>query len=248
MRPLQRFGSTEILLLSGMAAMIAVSLQTVPAVRLAQMVFFMLFAALTGKRVRLLPPLFILLSVVAVNLFSPNGRVLFSLWRLDITYGALRLGLLKGALLVGLVYVSRVSVGPDLRLPGYFGALILKTFAYFEKLTEKWPETRGDLLGRVDALLEEISGDGLKAKGATGTAAGDLEAGGAAGAAAETAADAAPYAAGKDARAAAAGKDAHSGDVSPGGRGRRNVITAVVLVIAGWGPYLTIALARCSLR
>jgi hypothetical protein len=160
MRSILRGRSTEILLLCGLAAMVAVSLQDVMPVRLGQMIFFMILAGLMGRRVRLIPPAVMLISVVIANLFAPNGRVLFSIWSLDVTYGALRLGLLKGSLLVGLIYVSRVSVGPGLRVPGYFGALLLKAFEYFEMLTEKWPGTRGGLLKRVDALLEEVSGFG----------------------------------------------------------------------------------------
>ena len=158
MKPILRNFSTEILLFCGMLTMIAVSLQSVLIVRCGQMVFFMAFARFAGKRVRLLPPAVMLLSVVVANIFFPNGRVLFSVWRIDVTLGALRLGLMKGSLLIGLIYVSRVSVGLELKIPGRLGALFLKTFAYFEELTEKWPETRGDLLGRIDDLLMRISG------------------------------------------------------------------------------------------
>ena len=152
--------STVVLLLCGLAAMVGLSLQDVMPVRCGQMIFFMILAGMMGRRVRLIPPAVLLLSVVVASLFSPNGLVLFSIWRFDVTYGALRLGLLKGALLVGLIYVSRVSVGPGLKIPGRFGALLLKAFAYFEALTEKWPSTRGGLFSRIDQLLEEVSGTG----------------------------------------------------------------------------------------
>lgn len=194
-----------------MLTMIAVSLQSTVVVRCAQMVFFLIFAGLMGRRVRLLPPAVMLLSVVVANLFSPNGRVLFSVWRLDITYGALRLGLMKGTLFIGLIYISRVSVGPGLKFPGRFGALLLKTFAYFEQLTEKWPLTHGDVLGRIDELLLTISrSDAGSARGeprgpeaADGRRGGVIAAGGT---------EIQPY--------------------------RRNLLAAAVLLTAGWGPYI----------
>lgn len=190
--------------------MIAVSMQSDVVVRCAQMVFFMMFAAIMGRRVRLLPPAVMLLSVVIANLFSPNGRVLLSFWRFDVTSGAIRLGFLKGSLLIGLIYVSRVSVGPGLRIPGRFGALFLKTFAYFEELTEKWPDTRGDLLARIDELLEKM---GIPGRGEATTVAGTSN--------------------------------------EPGGRSnqtdtrqiRRNLVAAVVLLAAGWGPVIAASVA-----
>ena len=117
---------------------------------------------------------------------------------------------LKASLLVGLIYVSRVSVGPGLKIPGYFGALLLKAFAYFELLTEKWPGTRGGLLKRIDALLEEVTG----VNGAKDMASGSAEA------------------------PSPAPRQKHLPQRSP----QKNFIAAAVLLIAGWGPYIAIAI------
>ena len=207
--------STEVLLFCGLATMVAVSLQDVMPVRCAQMVLFMVLAGMMGRRVRLIPPAVMLLSVVIANLFSPNGRVLFSVWRVDVTFGALRLGLLKGSLLVGLIYVSRVSVGPGLKIPGYFGALLLKAFAYFEALTEKWPGTKGGLLKRIDGLLEEVSSAGNTDGAAMGASPGP-----------------APVSAGEI-------EAPRPHEPRPA---RKNLIAAAVLIIAGWGPYIAVAI------
>lgn len=204
MNPLFERWSSEILLFCGLLTMIAVSIQSDVVVRCAQMAFFMTFAAIMGRRVRLLPPAVMLLSVVIANLFSPNGRVLLSLWRFDVTSGAVRLGFLKGSLLIGLIYVSRISVGPGLRIPGRFGALFLKTFAYFEELSEKWPETRGDLLARIDDLLERMAIHGV------------------------------------DGTTAEPGGGSHQTGTR---RIRRNLVAAVVLLAAGWGPFIATSVA-----
>ncbi len=203
----------EILAVCGLVTIIAVSLQPLTAVRCGQMVFFMIFAGLIGKRVRLLPPAVMLITVVIANLFTPNGRVLFSFWRMDITFGALELGLMKASLLIGLIYVSRLSVGPDLRIPGRFGALFLKTFAYFEELTAKWPETRGDLLTRIDDLLERVEEDNSVDDAQTGVKADNVP-----------------------------GDGTKSSSQRSSKQLRRNTISAAILVLAGWGPYIVAVL------
>ena len=220
MKTILRNFSTEILLFCGMLTMIAVSLQSVLIIRCGQMVFFMALARLAGKRVRLLPPAVMLLSVVVANLFVPNGRVLFSVWRIDVTLGALRLGLMKGSLLIGLIYVSRVSVGLELKIPGRLGALFLRTFAYFEELTERWADTRGDLLGRIDDLLMSISGEETQQ-----TPTGSVNGGATARAA-------------KQRRESSKGREVNAAGPVSKQTYRRNLAAAAVIIAAGWGPYI----------
>lgn len=112
-----------------------------------QTLLFMGLAALTGRRVLILPNLIMLTGIVVANLLSPLGRVLFKAGPLPITLGALEDGLGKAALLIGLIYLSRLMVRDDLVLPGRFGALIAKVFRYFGLITER----RGALGFRRDA-------------------------------------------------------------------------------------------------
>ncbi len=154
----RRIGSPLLLLVCGLISMIGMIVQTSAPIRFGQMIFVMVVAAASGKRVKLLPPFFMLTGVVAANLLVPNGRVLLSAGRFDITLGALENGLLKGALLVGMIYLSRLSVRPGLRLPGTFGSLLLRAFAYFEALNREWPETSGPVMERLDDLLVRVRG------------------------------------------------------------------------------------------
>ncbi|HUX20353.1 MAG TPA: hypothetical protein VMW69_03875, partial [Spirochaetia bacterium] len=64
-------------------------------VRWLQTLLFMGLALLTGKRVLVMPNLIMLLGIVAANLLSPLGRVLFKAGPLPITLGALEDGLGK---------------------------------------------------------------------------------------------------------------------------------------------------------
>ena len=151
-----RRSSGSTLLICGLISMVGMVVQTSALIRCGQMLAVMIVSGVSGKRVRLLPPFFMLTGVIIANVLVPNGRVLLNFGRFGITLGAIESGLLKGALLVGMIYVSRLSVGRGLRLPGTFGSLLLRAFAYFEALTEQWPATTGPLIARVDDVLVRI--------------------------------------------------------------------------------------------
>ena len=124
-----------------------------------QTVLFVLLSVLEGKRFKPLPPLVMVVSIAVINLFNPIGRIIFTLGRFRVTYGALYLGLIKGLTLVGLIYLSRSAVRSDLVLPGRFGRIIGRTFYYFDRINERWSRTKGEkrgLIRRLDILLLDI--------------------------------------------------------------------------------------------
>ena len=115
----------------------ALWLQHRPAFKAAQVLLFFALAAWARPRGCWragLGSLVILAVTVAMNLAVPLGRVLLSLGPLKITQGALESGLGKGLTLVGLVYLSRLSVRPDLELPGTAGRYVARTFFYLNRL------------------------------------------------------------------------------------------------------------------
>ena len=83
-----------------------------------------------------LASLVFLAATVAVNLAVPLGRVLWRVGPWRITQGALESGLAKGLTLVGLAYLSRFCVRPDLRLPGAAGRYVARTLFYLNRLLE----------------------------------------------------------------------------------------------------------------
>jgi heptaprenyl diphosphate synthase len=100
----------------------------------------------------------IFLSVtVAVNLAVPLGRVLWRLGPWSITQGALEGGLAKGLTLVGLAYLSRFSVRPDLRLPGAVGRYVARTLFYLNRLLElRRTLSFSRLTDSLDGVLEKL--------------------------------------------------------------------------------------------
>ena len=145
--------SPGLLAAAGLLVVPAFVFQEQPVIRAAQAAAFVVLAAATGRRVRVLPPVLITIAAVAAHLLVPSGRLLAELGPLKITLGSIRLGVQKATLLVGLVYLSRFSVRSGLVLPGSFGRLLVRMFYYFEQLSREWPRSRGSLIDRLDGVL-----------------------------------------------------------------------------------------------
>jgi heptaprenyl diphosphate synthase len=126
-------------------------------VRASQVLVFGLLAWLVGKRIRWMYFIIIVSSITFFHVLSPLGRVLFDIGPITVTEGALRLGLLKGLTIAGLVFISLFSIRRDLELPGRFGGLIGKVFYYFERVIEGKKRIRARaIIDSVDEVLEEL--------------------------------------------------------------------------------------------
>ena len=112
------------------------------------------------KKIKVIPVVVVTLSITLITLLIPNGKVLFRINFLNsfpITQGAFLKGLQKSAVLSGTVFLSRIFISKKILLPGTIGALISKTFFYFEKLTEKKIDLKSkNILKNIDARLCEI--------------------------------------------------------------------------------------------
>jgi hypothetical protein len=104
-----------------------------------------------------LASLVFLAATAAVNLAVPLGRVLWRVGPWSITQGALESGLAKGLTLVGLAYLSRFCVRPDLRLPGAAGRYVARTLFYLNRLLELRARlSLSRLADSMDAVLESL--------------------------------------------------------------------------------------------
>jgi hypothetical protein len=152
------------LLIGGLLTAAGFLLQREPVPKLSLVFVFMSLVFVSNKRIRILPPAAIFISVTAMNLFRPYGSLLCSVGPLQITAGALEIGIIKASTLVGLIYVSRFFVRPTVKLPGTVGALLGNTLYYFEIITEKWRKTESDtLFDRIDTLLLELDTEATRA-------------------------------------------------------------------------------------
>ncbi|MBQ0040204.1 MAG: Gx transporter family protein [Treponema sp.] len=113
---------------------------------------------LTKKKVRILPSLMIIVSVTFFSLLVPHGRIIVEFWKLKITEGALMSGLVRSGRLCGAVFLSKLAVSRDLKLPSRAGAFMSLVFYYFEKLSlQKIKFSRKTFMKSLDDILLEAS-------------------------------------------------------------------------------------------
>jgi hypothetical protein len=118
---------------------------------------FLAAALVSGKKVSLVATLAVSAGIVAANLLVPVGKVLAVLGPLKLTQTALIDGVGKALVFEGLVYISKASIVPGLRLPGRFGALVASAFLYYDRIIEYKGSIRpATLIADADALMLQL--------------------------------------------------------------------------------------------
>ncbi|WP_296326219.1 hypothetical protein [Treponema sp. UBA3813] len=126
------------------------------AVWLFVLIFFIL-ACVKGRRIRLLPSLFIVIFVTFFALLAPSGEVLLSIGSFRITSDSLLLGLRRSGILVGMVFLSRLIINPQVKVKGKVGNKLTEVFFYLNLLTEKKISfKKGHIIEAIDERLCEI--------------------------------------------------------------------------------------------
>ncbi|MCR5762180.1 MAG: Gx transporter family protein [Treponema sp.] len=124
--------------------------------------FFFILVLISRKgKVRILPSVIVICSVTLLALLSPYGKVLMEAGRFKITEGALKNGLKRSGVLVGMVFASRCIVSRNVALPGKAGCFISKVFFLFDSLTSAGKLSgmkvrKGSVLKQLDAHLMEM--------------------------------------------------------------------------------------------
>lgn len=136
--------------IAGLITVPALLFQTNLYIKICQVLLFILLSVLSGKRFRVLPNLLIAAGIIFMNLLTPLGKILFSLGNFYITEGALKAGLQKTLVLIGLIYLSRFSVTRGLSFPGELGGTLARVFYYFEEITAR----RGGLFSKGNGKKE----------------------------------------------------------------------------------------------
>jgi heptaprenyl diphosphate synthase len=163
-----------LLFFAGFTASVVFLLVSQLVVKAALFFLFLLIAAFTGKKIRLLVTAVVMTGIVACNLFPPFGRVLVTAGPFTVALGSLENGLRKALNLEGLIMLSKLVVPAKLKLPGAFGKLLAETFRILERFdryrglftnsdTDKNkadnPARKKRLMERLDLLLLELSAD-----------------------------------------------------------------------------------------
>jgi heptaprenyl diphosphate synthase len=113
---------------------------------------------LTARRkLRLLPPAMLLISLAILSLFEPNGKVLLSLGSVAFTEGSLTLAFTKALRLMSLLAASQCLTASNPRLKGRSGSILLLDLAYFGQLSSSFRATKGSLVKRIDQALHHAA-------------------------------------------------------------------------------------------
>lgn len=96
---------------------------------------FFILASIKRKKVRILPSVFVTITIVFFALLSQHGKVLLTFGSFRITSDALFLGLRRSGILVGMVFLSQIIISPKLTLPGKVGKFLKRVFFWLEELT-----------------------------------------------------------------------------------------------------------------
>lgn len=123
-------------LLSGSIFLPSFLLQTSLCIRFFQVTVIIIFFIISGKRFKPVPVVILFTGITAANVIRPAGAVIFHILRFPVTEDALYGGISRALLLIGLIYVSRLSVSSSIRLPGRIGRMLGSVLFYFEKITE----------------------------------------------------------------------------------------------------------------
>ncbi len=117
---------------------------------------------LSKKKIRLLPSLMIIASVTFFSLLVPHGKILTEIWKLKITEGALVSGLIRSGRLCGALFLSKLAVDRNLKLPSKAGLFMNLVFCYFEKLSAgKIKTEKKNFIKNLDQVLLGIFDDSL---------------------------------------------------------------------------------------
>ena len=131
-----------------------------PMLRVVQFLFFWLLCQFTGIKNNPFITILVFLGIVSFNLIMPYGRVLYSIGTFNVTLGALMMGIHRAATLSGLIMLSRLSIRPDLKIPGGFGTLVGESFRYFALImNSKKRITRKNLMADIDRIMIDLSSE-----------------------------------------------------------------------------------------
>jgi hypothetical protein len=98
---------------------------------------------------------------MTAHFLQPFGKIYFTLGNFPVTEGSLRTGLIKTTTVIGLVYLSRLTIRPGLGFPGRPGRIFAETLRCFERITAyRTRIDRKNFWPSLDRLLAAVYGAG----------------------------------------------------------------------------------------
>jgi len=141
--------------------------------RIAMLVVAAAASWLSGRRLSPLTTIVVLASIVGANLLVPLGRRLVTWGPLVVTEIALSEGLRKAVTFEALMFISKACLGPNLRLPGRFGAFFAEALRGYDRILEhKGSVHLATFMKDIDEILNSVYHDQNTSDGNRGVASG----------------------------------------------------------------------------
>ena len=123
-------------LIMGLVFIPAYLLQESIYIRTFQLIILISVYIYKGGKFRILPNLMLFSGILLAYILIPTGKVIIMLGNFPLTRGSVNSGLTRALMIIGLIYISRLSVSSKLNFKGNLGNLIGRVFFYFEAITE----------------------------------------------------------------------------------------------------------------
>lgn len=111
-------------------------------------VLCLLIQKISGRKILFLPFLWLWIFVIVTSLFSPSGKVIFSVWKISITKGALLDGFIKALKLSSAASLSQSATTIRFSQNNIFGRIFLYYGKLYEKITSSPADFGFDFLYR----------------------------------------------------------------------------------------------------
>lgn len=122
-----------------------------------------LLQLIAKRRIRVVPPLMLLFSMLLLSLFEPYGKVLFSFGSVAFTQGSVEIALIKALRLISLLSASQCISASNPKLSAKNLAYIPLTLGYFTLLSTSFKGSTGSLVQRVDQTLLKTAAGSVEA-------------------------------------------------------------------------------------
>lgn len=114
------------------------------------MIFCLILQRISGRKILLLPYILLWIFIIISCLLVPQGKVIYSFWKIRITYGALMEGVTKAMILTSVSALSQCMAGIRFSKKDSFIALV---FLYYQRLQKAYEKGTGNIFDKLKTAL-----------------------------------------------------------------------------------------------
>lgn len=114
------------------------------------MIFCLILQRVSGRKVMFLPYMMLWIFIIFSSLLVPQGKVLWSFWKIRITYGALMEGIIKAMILTSVSALSQCLAGLKFAQKNSFFTLV---FLYYQRLQVAYKNGEGRVFEKLKSAL-----------------------------------------------------------------------------------------------